>query len=128
MTDYVINHRKHTFSYRLQTDEITIACYSLDNFTDLEITEFISDCLIHEHIHRAIYKFFDNITTMLFDAIEYLFRNDELHKRHLKGTKRFTYQIRIKSRGFNEFLDYYGLDNYDVLQANILCNTRKEVN
>lgn len=126
MVDYVINRREKTFTYRCRTDEITIGGYNLDDFTDSEITEFISDCLTHEHIHRILDKLFDNIVSKLFDGIENKFRNDKLHQRHLKGTTRFTYQAYIKKKGYKSFLKHYGLNDCDVLNANILCNTRKE--
>jgi len=126
MVDYVINHREKVFTYRHYSDEITIGSFSLNNFTDSEINEYISDCLIHEYVHRVLYKLFDIIVSKLFDGIEYLFRNDELHARHIKGTTRFTYQSYIHMKGFDSFLEHCGLDDYDVLNANILCNSRKE--
>lgn len=124
MVNYVINHQYKGFCYITITDSIAIGCFDFDNLMDSEITEYISDCLTHEHIHRVLDKFFDCTTSKLFDGIEYLFRNDELHERHLKGTKRCTYQKYIEFKGYDGFLEHYGLHDYDVLNSNILCNTR----
>lgn len=125
MTDYTLN-KNNTCSYRPAFDVITIGDSNLDIFTDNELIEYISDALTHEHIHRVLFKMFDNTVSTLFDGIEYLFRSDELHRKHLKDTTRWTYQEYIKKHGYEKFLDYYGLDYADVLGANILCNTRKE--
>ena len=126
MTEYILNKFHHPFSYRPSVDKITIGAFNFDMFTDDELTEFISGCLTHEHTHRALFKIFDNTVSTLFDGIEYIFRNDELHKKHIKGTTRWTYQAYIKKHGYAKFLEHYGLDYSDVLGANILCNTRKE--
>lgn len=120
MTEYIINFDEKTFAYRAFTDEISIATQNLDMLSDNELTEFMSDCLIHEYVHKVLYALFDGVVSKLFDGIEYLFRNDELHERTLESP-RFTYQSFIKKQGFNKFLDYYNLDKQDVINANILC-------
>lgn len=125
MTEYEINHIKKTSTYIHDTDIIKIGTGNLDMLTDSEITEYICDCLTHEHIHMELDKLFNHTVCTLFDGIEYLFRNDGLHNKALIHINRETYQTYINKHGFERFLEYYNLDKHDITDANKLCNTRE---
>lgn len=129
MTGYVINLRKKTYSYLPKIDIITIATPNTDHLTDSELSEYTSDCLTHENMHKVLRKLFGSVVSGLFDGIEYMFRNDKLHKKALSkqlenSRRRITYQTYIKEYGFEKFLEHYHLTKNDVTNANILCNKR----
>lgn len=126
MTEYKINLDEKTFSYIPFTDEIEIGVPNLNNLTDNEISEYISDCFIHEIIHERLYKLFNKVVSKLFDGIDYIFRNEELHKKVFFGDSRITYKTYIKKYGFEKFLKGYGLNKQDITDANVLCNTRND--
>lgn len=125
MTEYVINHVKETCSYIHDTDIILIGTGNLEMLTDSETTEYISDSIIHEHIHMELDKLFNHTVCKLFDGIEYLFRNDKLNEKAIPSSRE-SYQTYIKRAGFEKFLEYYDVSKHDVVDANILCNTRKD--
>jgi len=130
MVRYTINHWRKSCRYDTATDTIYIGSNNLSNLSDNEIIEYISDSLIHEHIHRVLYKMFNLTATKLFDAIEYNFRNQKLHKKGLSNVGEFvykeqeTYHTFIKRMGFKAFLEYYHISNNDFNQSYIICNRR----
>lgn len=125
MTEYSINYISKSCCYRLLDDNIILGMENSKLLTNDELIEFTSDCLIHEYTHKIMNELFSNDVSKLFDAIEYLFRNEKLHKKTL--IKRITYQTYIKRYGFIKFLLTKHITNQEFINAKILCNTRKEV-
>lgn len=126
MTEYIINKFHKVCSFRPAINTITIGMQDTEILTDDELSEYVSDCLTHEYMHKVLFDMYGNEVSSLFDAKEYLFRDNELHEKILLFP-RWSYQSYIKTFGFNAFLRYYGLDEYDILQANIVCNTRRVI-
>lgn len=130
MVEYKINVWRNSCRYETQTDIIHIGSKNLNNLSDNEVIEYVSDSLTHEHIHRVIYKMFNSTTTKLFDGIEHNFRNETLHVKGLSNIGELmyktqeTYRSFIKRRGFSAFLEYYHISNNDFNQSNIICNKR----
>jgi len=130
MVRHKINPWRRSCRYDTATDTIYIGSNNLNNLSDNEVIEYVSDSLIHEHVHRVIYKMFNLTTTKLFDAIEYNFRNEALHVKAISDVGDFifeeqeTYHTYIKRMGFKAFLEYYHISNNDFNQSHIICDKR----
>ena len=62
----------------LQNNANTI---DISQLTDDQVTEYISDVLLHEHMHMVLFDLFDSFTICaMFDIIERHFRNMPLFK------------------------------------------------
>ena len=100
--------------------------------SDNELSEYISDTLTHEHIHKVLDELFNKVVCKLFDGIEHHFRNHVLHEKQLRNHNlcnehikhRETYQSYIKRKGFNAFLNYYNITPRDMFYANQICSNQ----
>ena len=124
MTEYIINPNIKACDYRFVTDTIRLGMENTKLLTNDELTEYVTDCLIHEYTHKILNDLFNNDVSKLFDAIEYLFRNDKLHEKTL--IRRITYQTFIMKYGFERFLLKKQISKHDFIGANILCGIRKK--
>ena len=127
MTYYKINIWSKCFRFEPSTDTIYIASVGMSLLSDNELSEYVSDSLIHEHIHKVLFEQFNLTTCKLFDAIQQHFRNTELINRVFginEHTGRETWEKFIRREGFNAFLEAYHIDRYDIVQSTIKCNRR----
>lgn len=126
MVEYKLS-ANHNCKYDQFTTDIWLGLQQGANFLDNELIEYISDCLIHEHMHKVLHKMFDLTTCKLFDAIEHHFNNRKLVDKALYIEQQLafeTYQTYIKRGGFQLFLNHYHIDNDQFNQATIICNSR----
>lgn len=87
----------------------------------------VSDSLIHEHIHKAIFDLFKcNVLEKLFDIIQHYFRNIDLSNKVYELCGKITWDRAIKKYGVNIVFQSYGFTKYDVKDARDICNTRIE--
>jgi hypothetical protein len=122
-----------SFNFNPNSDSHIIFIQHYDNIlTDDELSEYISDSLTHEVIHIVIGEMFNGIVSLLFDSIEYLFRNDVLHKKYLDllhfkfpETKiQKTYQEVIQTKGYESFLNYYSISQKSLIIAKRITSKR----
>lgn len=124
--EYVLNY-KPTFQFSQRNYQILIGGNkeSYNGFSDDEISEYISDALTHEYIHKIIYDLFkDDTLCKLFDAVQQYFRNTELLTRIFEKINHITWNIYIDRYGFDDFLEHYHIDENDVNDSFILSNIR----
>jgi len=128
MADYILSlNQRFAYNPIYDTIELGFCGREIKNLTDNELIEYVADVLTHEHIHKAINKIFHNETlTKLFDSIEYLFRNEKLHRKAIKNTSRETYQQVIGKYGFKFFLSYYGLKTSDIDFCSYIASIRND--
>lgn len=122
-----------SFNFNPSSDTQIIFIQHYDNIlTGDELTEYISDSLTHEVIHIVIAEMFNGVVSLLFDSIEYLFRNDVLHKKYLnllhinfpETRIQKTYQEVIQTKGYDSFLNYYGISNKALIIAKRITSKR----
>lgn len=124
MVNYWLDKR-HSFFYYHYRGNIGIGANSKCDLTDDEWIEYTSDALTHEHIHKVLDELFNTTTCLLFDTIEYMFRNSELLEKHVASTNnRMTHQAYIKQYGLIMFLSKISIDKTDIKQANIVCGAK----
>jgi len=119
------------FSYSDKTGYIGLKL-TRNNFSDNELIEYISDVLTHEHIHKILHELFNDTVCCLFDGIEHLFRNCILGDKQIRYSNLFndnsekeeSYRTYIKRKTFNDFLNYYGITQDDMIQADKICSDR----
>jgi len=127
MVEYKINIWGNSFRYEPSTNEILIASVDISILSDREISEYVADSLTHEYVHKVLYDMFGFTTTKLFDSIQQYFRNTSIQEK-VFGIKEHTgkecYHKFIEREGFKAFLEYYHIDEHDIIQANIACKRR----
>lgn len=134
----------NTYIIRKDYEPNTFGYYHLTGYIGLkmtyvvltgdELSEYISDAVTHEHIHKALTELFNHIVSRLFDGIEHNFRNHALHEKQIRLKNRNlsnehtnnseTYKSYIEKYGFDEFLLYYDINQEDIIYANRICNNR----
>lgn len=98
---------------------------------DDELHLFYGDVVTHEFIHYLLYKMFDNNETIsiLFDTIESHFRLPESQSVREKTYGNSPYATQWKSWidmwGFDEFLNLYGITNFEYFDVSIQTMFRK---
>lgn len=124
MTSYRINPYKPVCSCDVKTGDIYLGMR--DNIlSEDETATYIADSLIHEHVHKILFDWFDRTTSKLFDGIQQHFRNTTVHEKLLNDAPgQETYHKYIERKGFKAFLNYYDIDNDEFNQACALCNNR----
>ena len=133
--EYKLN-RRGWFIFFAHVDTIEMGLIHSNGLTDSEIIKFTSDCLTHEHIHRAIFKLFNNWDLCaMFDFIEHNFRMHPLtrkkqltlyneHMNRERG-KRLTYVDYINRFGAEALFEHYHITDYDFNIASDICNKRR---
>lgn len=131
--------RENIYIIRKAIEPNSLCCYQdgsiglkiVDNIlTDDEFSEYLSDALTHEHLHKVLHELFNYTVSKLFDGIEEYFRNHALHEKQIRGRNLInehlipheSYRTYIKRCGFKSFLWYYDITQEDVIQAKQICS------
>lgn len=103
-----------------------------NTLTGDEFSEYLSDAIAHEHIHKILGESFNYTVSKLFDAVEHHFRNHDLHEKEIANrnllnpysNRHESYQTYIKIHGFDNFLRYYSITQEDIIYVNLICNCK----
>jgi len=99
------------FAYRPSTRQIMIGMqkYKTDKLTEDEMIKYVCDAITHEFMHYLIHKQTgSNLISLLFDTVEYHFRDDELHHKMLSSSLgQMTHKDFIDKFGFEMWLMLY---------------------
>ena len=115
------------FSYSYVADEMYLSTSSLDIdlLSDDELIAFISDCIIHELMHRTIYniilkeynKHVAHMVASLFESIEHHFI--ECHELDVRVTSLhknvYTWKEMIDKNGIDFLFEHYFIDKNTYL-------------
>lgn len=131
MTEYNIRHDKASFAYDPHNGHIEIG-FKDGLLPDKDIIGFTSDGLTHEHMHMVLDELFGDTTCSLYDVIAHNFWDESRYRRYVKKYNdtvningfRFTWLQAIEKDGITQFLKDRQIDGYDILNANLKCNTR----
>lgn len=101
------------------------------NFTEVlkdnEIDIYLSDTITHEFLHELLEIKFSNTVCKLFDIIQECFREDiHVLEKLYKNTGCRTWDETKRVEGIQFLLDRYCIDDTDINQAFIICNTRSK--
>jgi len=127
--DYRIGQSKVGFQVRVCQREIELAMTKteVDNLTDEELVEYVSDCITHEYIHFLLYHLIPDrgITMFLFEGVSHHFCNlvlDLKAMHHVDGQTPWC--VAIMTLGFETLLEHYGITQKDIQQAFLLSQCR----
>lgn len=122
-----------SFNFNPSSDMHIVFIQLYDNILNgNDLSEYISDSITHEVIHIILAEMFNSVVSLLFDSIEYLFRNDDLHVKYLKllhmnypETKvQKTYQELIKTKGYEALLNYYSISQKHLIIVKRITSKR----
>ena len=112
-------------SFCCKDNIIFIGGTGYDRLKENEQNTFICDALTHEFIHVLLENMFNPSTSNLFEFIG----DKLLNKKTLRKAVNLTpngslWCDSIKKDGNRAIYNHYMLDNIDLIQAYIICNTR----
>lgn len=114
---------------RFSCDDNTISVGGMgyDKLKDCDQDTFICDALTHEFIHILLEDMFDRNTSSLFDFIGDNLLNTVILKQAIQLTdKEQLWSEVIKEDGIQHIYNKYMIDNIDLIQCYLICNTRSK--
>lgn len=112
-------------SFRCYGVTIGIGGLGYNKLKDQDQDQFISDALTHEFIHALLENMFDITTSSLYDCIGDKLLNARILKRATCLTiNESLWSDAIKEEGIRYIYDAYMIDNIDLIQSYLICNTR----
>lgn len=135
--DISIQNNGNLSSCNLSCNTITLGyefSYAETILSNEEFSTLVSDVIVHELIHGLLGNEFNNFPiTALFDSISHLFGNEKIKEKVFKSIRVHkntdlptTWHNAITIEGFNVFLQDYGLDKQDLIQAYILAGGKQK--
>jgi len=121
MVEYIIDGSHDGFYYNKKTQTIGIGKSLFNKLNSDELSTYISDAITHEYVHYLMHKYFDSVTSTLFDTIADKLRNINILNKIIPiGCE--AHSKKIKREGFLCWLNQQHLNKDRVHNAFLLCN------
>lgn len=122
MVEYQLGN---SFQYYHNRDIIGIGGLGYANLTiGMDKDKYISDALTHEFIHYLLHREFNLTTCKLYDTIGDSLRNKRVLQSVFEHSDFELWSTNIVLYGIEHIYERYHIDNIDLIQAFIICNTR----